>query len=319
MVLRIGTRGSELAMVQANLVRSLLCDVCGLESGDIEIIAITTSGDSDSDSALSDFTGKGFFTSEIESALLSDSIDIAVHSTKDMSTVLPDGLSLTCFLPREDPRDAFISSTASDISTLAKNSIIGTSSPRRSALLRRLRPDITIASFRGNVPTRLDKLSSGSVDATILAAAGLHRLGLSSSITSYLDPSIFPPSACQGIIGIETRTGDSEYESLVSSINDFSSHLESCAERSFLQSLGASCRSPIAGLARHTGSTLTFHGMILSRCGVHIYEWRGDSDATLSCATDLGRRCADEILALCGAQFFTDWTRGNNDATIISA
>lgn len=312
--IRIGTRGSRLARIQADQVCSELCRVHSLDISDFEIIPISTSGDRLVDVPLADFGGKGLFVKEIERALLDNEIDLAVHSLKDMSAHLPTGLTLASFLPRVDPRDAFISPSSKDLSDLPENSCLGSSSVRRKALVHRVRPDIDVVAFRGNVTTRLDKLSEGRVSATLLASAGLHRLDMSDKITSYLDPDDFPPSPCQGVIGIEVRDGDTKHKSLVSALNDESTHLEVSLERGFLATLDGSCRTPISGLARYDGKRVTFHGLILSVCGQQSYDWRGDCTGDLRDAYELGKTAGLSLREQAGEEFFHHWTDSPSDA-----
>ena len=206
--LRIGSRGSPLALVQANEVKSRLAAAAGLDAGRIEIEIIRTTGDVVQDRPLAESGGKGLFAKEIEEALIAGAIDLAVHSAKDLPTELPAGLMLAGFLPREDPRDAFISRKAKTFGELPPGAVVGTASPRRQALVRRLRPDVGVVTLRGNVETRLRKLEAGEVDATLLAVAGLKRLGLVSAATAILDPDEFLPAVGQGAIAIETRADD---------------------------------------------------------------------------------------------------------------
>src|SRR5580693_8194664 len=215
-VLRIGSRGSPLALAQAHEVQSRLAKAHGLVPEQIEIKVIRTTGDAIVDRPLADAGGKGLFTKEIEEALLAGSIDLAVHSSKDMPTVLPPGLVLSAFLPREDPRDAFIGRAVKTLAELPGGAVVGTASLRRQALVKHLRPDLKIMPLRGNVETRLRKLEAGDFDATVLAVAGLKRLNLLAAVTSFLDPDEFVPAVGQGAIGIETREDDAKIRALVS-------------------------------------------------------------------------------------------------------
>ncbi len=218
--LRIGTRGSPLALWQAHEVRARLAAAHGVAPEAIAITVIKTSGDIIQDRPLSEVGGKGLFTKEIEQALSDDRIDLAVHSSKDMPTVLPDGLILAACLPREDVRDAFISRKAATLPELPRGAVVGTASLRRQALVKRLRPDLQVVSFRGNVETRLKKLEDGVVDATLLAFAGLKRLGRADAATSILDIDTFLPAVGQGAIGIETRADDRRTRDRVAAIGD---------------------------------------------------------------------------------------------------
>src|SRR5580693_1131031 len=262
-VLRIGSRGSPLALVQARDVLRRLVATSGLAADQIEIKVIRTTGDAIQDRPLAEAGGKGLFTKEIEEALAAGAIDLAVHSSKDMPTVLPAGLVLSAFLPREDARDAFIGRTAKTLGDLPTGAVIGTASPRRQALAKRLRPDVVIVPLRGNVETRLRKLEAGDFHATILAVAGLKRLGLLSAATAILEIDEFLPAVGQGAIGLETRAGDEATRALIAKINDPDTATAVAAERAFLAELDGSCRTPIGGHARINNDTVHFHGMIV--------------------------------------------------------
>jgi hydroxymethylbilane synthase len=263
-VLRIGTRGSPLALAQAHETRARLMAAHDLPEDAFAIDVIATSGDRIQDRPLSEAGGKGLFTKEIEEALLAGRIDIAVHSSKDMPTTLPDGLALSAFLPREDARDAFIGKSAKSIVDLPHGATIGSSSLRRQALILRLRPDLRVISFRGNVQTRLRKLQEGTAEGTILALAGLRRLGLQSVATDLMALENFPPAPGQGAICIESREGDSRVKGLLEAINDITTAQALACERAFLAALDGSCRTPIAGYAKIDGDRLAFNGLILS-------------------------------------------------------
>ncbi len=270
--LRIGTRGSPLALWQARAVQSHLAAAHGIASESIAIEVIRTTGDVIQDRPLSEVGGKGLFTKEIEQALSDGAIDLAVHSSKDMPTVLPPGLELAACLPREDVRDAFISRKAASLAELPRGAVVGTASLRRQAMVKRLRPDISVVTFRGNVDTRLRKLEDGVVDATLLAFAGLKRLGREATVTAVLEVDQFLPAVGQGAIGIEARTADSRTRDLLAKMN----HAETLAavqtERSFLAVLDGSCRTPIAGHARIMGNSVVFRGMILRPDGSEVHE-----------------------------------------------
>jgi hydroxymethylbilane synthase len=268
--LRIGTRGSPLARAQAEYVRARIADRNGLDADAIEIVVIRTTGDTVRDWPLADLGGKGLFTKEIEEALLADRIDLAVHSAKDVPTFLPDGLMLAAFPPREDPRDVFISKTS--LAALPAGAIVGTASVRREALLRRLRPDIEVKLLRGNVHRRLEKVADGTFHGTVLALAGLKRLGLDSQAREMLDPSVFPPSIGQGAIAVEIRAGDRETGALVAAIDDAPTSFALAAERAFLAELDGSCRAPIAGHARIDQGHLQFYGLLISPDGRESVE-----------------------------------------------
>ena len=301
-ILRIGSRGSPLALVQAREVAARIAAAEGIDAEGIEIKVIRTTGDMVVDRVLADAGGKGLFTKEIEEALLDGSIDLAVHSSKDLPTILPSGLVLAGFLPREDARDAFISQKAQTLGELPPGAVIGTASPRRQALVKMLRPDAVVVMLRGNVETRLRKLEGGEIDATLLAVAGLKRLGLLAAATAILDPDQFVPAVGQGAIGLETRADDSRTRALVAAIDDADTRAALAAERAFLGVLDGSCRTPIGGHATIEGGTLRFHGIIVKPDGSEAFtvvrEGRRDSAAELG--ADAGRELRDRA----GADFF---------------
>ena len=270
--MKIGTRGSPLALAQAREMRSLLAAAHGLPEERIELVVIRTTGDMIQDRPLSEAGGKGLFTKELDIALLDGSIDIAVHSSKDLPTLMPDGIDIPGFLPREDVRDVFISPRAESLATLAPGSLVGTASLRRQALVRRLRPDLRVGLLRGNVQTRLGKLASGEVDATLLALAGLKRLGLVSHATEILDEESFLPAVGQGAIGITARTDDHETRVKLGAVLDPPTGFALTLERAFLRVLDGSCRTPIAGHARIADGQASFRGMILRGDGSEWYE-----------------------------------------------
>lgn len=261
--LRLGTRGSKLALVQAEMVRSALKS----QGRACEIVILKTSGDRIQDRLLADVGGKGLFVKELEDALLRDDIDLAVHSMKDVPTDLPAGLSLSTFLEREDPSEAFLSHKASSLTDLPKGARIGTSSVRRQAQVKRARPDLEIRLLRGNVDTRLAKLDAGQLDAIILAYAGLKRLGMESRATQVLAPSQWLPSLGQGVIGIEIRSTDSFARESLGFLNHKPSEIALLCERAFQAALDGSCRTPIAGLAEVSGDKLSFDGEVLAPDG----------------------------------------------------
>jgi hydroxymethylbilane synthase len=247
--LRIGTRGSKLALFQANLARRLLAQAHGVDEAEIAVEIIRTTGDRVQDRPLSEIGGKGLFTKEIEEALAAGAIDLAVHSMKDMAAVLPDGLVIAAVLEREDARDAFLSPVAAGISELAHGAKVGCSSVRRSAQLLRKRPDLVITPFRGNVDTRLRKLHEGEVDATFLAVAGLNRLGLQHEVTQAMAMDDMLPAPAQGVIGIQTRQDDARMHELLAPLHHAATHLQLQAERAFLAGIDGSCRTPVAAHA----------------------------------------------------------------------
>jgi hydroxymethylbilane synthase len=304
--LRIGTRGSPLALAQAHETRARLMAAHGLPEGAIVIEVISTSGDRIQDRPLSEAGGKGLFTKELEEALLSERIDIAVHSSKDMPTVLPGGLELSAFLPREDPRDGFIGKAAATIAELPYGATVGSSSLRRQALIRRMRPDVAVVMFRGNVQTRLRKLDEGIVDGTILAHAGLRRLGMTHVITDLMPLDVFPPAPGQGAICVESRIGDRRAEKLLAPINHRETGLALACERAFLAALDGSCRTPIAGYATIDGDWLHFSGLILSPDGQNAHDVKTEGQA--SEAALLGRRAGETVREKAGARFFEGWS-----------
>lgn len=303
--LKIGTRGSPLALAQAHETRARLMQAHGLPEQAFEVVAISTSGDRIQDRPLSEAGGKGLFTKEIEEALLDGRIDIAVHSSKDMPTVLPDGLELVTFLPREDARDAFIGKRVKRIADLPHGAVVGSSSLRRQALLRRMRPDFEVVIFRGNVQTRLRKLDEGVAEGTILAYAGLKRLGLEHVVTELMALEEFPPAPGQGAIGIETRVGDREVEKMLAAIHHVPTGQALACERAFLAALDGSCRTPIAGHATVAGEKLSFAGLIISPDGTQSHEVRLEAEA--ADAVEIGLDAARTVRARAGAEFFDGW------------
>jgi len=303
--IRIGTRGSPLALAQANEVRRRLIEAHGLDASAVEIHSFTTTGDRIQNRPLSEAGGKGLFTKEIEEALLAGQVEMAVHSMKDMPTVLPDGLVIAAMLPREDVRDAFISLRHSSIADLPAGAVVGSSSLRRQAQVRKLRPDLKVAEFRGNIDTRLRKLEEGVADATFLACAGLNRVGRADRITTIMSTEDMLPAVAQGAIGVEIRSGDAETARLVSAINHEPTAICVNTERAFLARLEGSCRTPIAGLAELHGGVIHFRGMILSPDGSRFYETgRQGSPAD---AIAMGDDAGGELRSRAGPDFF-DWS-----------
>ena len=301
-VLRIGTRGSPLALAQANEVRDRLAGIHGGSPALVRLEIIRTTGDLIRDRPLTEIGGKGLFTKEIEQALLAGSIDAAVHSAKDMPTVLPPGLAIAAVPPREDPRDVFISPKARSLRDLPKGASVGTASLRRQALVKRLRPDLSVVSIRGNVETRLAKLQAGAVDAIVLALAGLKRLGIADVATAVLEVEEFLPAAGQGIMAIETRADDTRVLPFVAALNDPPSASALSAERAFLAVLEGSCRTPIAAYAVLRAGRLYFRGLIAKPDGSEHFAIERDgsvADAVLI-GTDAGR----ELRARAGTDFF---------------
>ena len=265
--IRIGTRGSPLALRQTEEVRARLMAAHGLGQDAFETEIIKTTGDQVLDRPLAEIGGKELFTKEIEQALLEDRIDLAVHSTKDMPTELPQGLVIACFLPREDVRDAFISFKAKSFRELPQGARIGTASLRRAAQALNRRPDLEVVPFRGNVQTRLRKLKDGEADATFLALAGLKRLGLTDHVTSLVETAEMLPAVGQGAICIETRSDDDAVNVLLAAIHHADTADCVTCERAFLAALDGSCRTPIAGLAEIAGGDVAFRGQVLTPDG----------------------------------------------------
>lgn len=301
-ILRIGSRGSPLALAQAREVQGRIAAAAGLDAARIEINVIRTTGDVVQDRPLAEAGGKGLFTKEIEAALSAGVVDLAVHSSKDLPTLLPAGLVLAGFPPREDARDAFICRTAATLRALPPGAVVGTASPRRQALVRRLRPDLAAVTLRGNVETRLRKLDAGEVDATLLAVAGLKRLGLLPAATAILDPEEFVPAVGQGAIGIETRADDAKTRALVEAIGDADTAAALAAERAFLAVLDGSCRTPIGGHAKIEGGTLRFRGIVVKPDGSEAFEVVRDGRREQ--ARELGADAGRELRDRASADFF---------------
>lgn len=305
-VLRIGSRGSPLALAQAHEARTRLMAAHNLPEEAFSIEAITTTGDRIQDRPLAEAGGKGLFTKELEEALLAGRIDIAVHSSKDMPTVLPDGLELSAFLPREDPRDAFIGTSAKSILDLPRGVTVGSSSLRRQALILRMRPDLNVVTFRGNVQTRLRKLHNGVAEGTILALAGLKRLGLQSIATDLMPLDEFPPAPGQGAICVESRIGDRRVIEMLAPINHAPTAQALACERAFLAALDGSCRMPIAGHATIEGNELTFSGVILTPDGKKSHDIA--SAGPVADAAEMGKTAGEKLRRSAGPHFFDGWS-----------
>lgn len=303
-LIRIGTRGSQLALAQASEVKARLAAAHEeLRDPDaIEIVVISTTGDRVQDRPLAELGGKGLFTKEIEEAMLEGGIDIAVHSMKDVPTILPDGLVIDCILEREDPRDAFISTKAAGIDDLPAGSVVGTSSLRRQALILSRRPDLTVVPFRGNVGTRLRKLENGDVDATLLAMAGLHRLAIEPAGMAAIPASVMLPAVAQGAIGVERRTEDARIAAYLAPLNHRASATRVAAERALLAELDGSCRTPIAALAKLAGDRLTLYGLIVLPDGTQRHDVTREGAA--SDAAAIGRAAGQALRETAGAEFF---------------
>ena len=301
-VLRIGTRGSPLAIVQARMVRERLAAIHGFAPEQIDLEIIRTSGDMIRDRPLAEVGGKGLFTKEIEEALLAGTIDLAVHSAKDIPTELPEGLGIAAVLPREDPRDVFLSRKAESLRELPEGATVGTASLRRQALVKRMRPDLAVVNFRGNVETRLRRLNEGAVDATLLAFAGLKRLELAYAATAILSIDEFLPAVGQGIVALETRVDDNVTQRMLAPVNHADSATALGCERAFLTVLEGSCRTPIAGHAALHGGQLHFRGLIAKPDGSEVFECerRGAPADAFALGADAGR----ELRERGGADFF---------------
>jgi hydroxymethylbilane synthase len=272
--LRIGTRGSPLALAQTHMVRALLAKAHGVAEDHFAIEIIKTTGDQIQDRPLSESGGKGLFTKELDIALIAGDIDFAVHSSKDLPTHLPAEIVIAGYLPREDVRDAWIGRNGATIETLPAGAVVGTASLRRAAQVKRRRPDLQTTLLRGNVHTRLGKVESGEVDATLLALAGLKRLGLADHATALLPVEDFPPAVGQGAIGITARAKDPDTRAALAPILDEATALALAAERAFLAALDGSCRTPIAGHATVANGELLFHGEVLKADGSEVFTAR---------------------------------------------
>lgn len=302
--IRIGTRGSPLALAQAYEVRRRLMTAHGRQEDDFEIQVIKTTGDQILDKPLSEVGGKGLFTKEIEQALIDGDIHLAVHSMKDMATELPAGLTIGAILEREDVRDAFLSLKYPSLDAMPAGAVVGTSSLRRQAQLKHLRPDLEVVGFRGNVQTRLSKLQDGVADATFLACAGLNRLGLMDKVTARIETETMLPAVAQGAIGIEIRQDDEDTAALIAPLNHEATHLCVTAERAFLAVLEGSCRTPIGGLAQLSAEgSLTFEGQVLKPDGSAEHSTRRSGPPEQ--AIDMGEAAARELLAAAGPGFLS--------------
>lgn len=300
--LKIGTRGSPLALAQAFETRRRLMEAFNLPEDALEIIVIKTTGDRILDRPLKEIGGKGLFTREIEDAMIAGEIDIAVHSMKDMPTIQPQGLALDCYLPREDVRDAFVSEKYASLAQMPAGAVVGTSSLRRRAQLAHVRPDLKIVEFRGNVQTRLQKLADGVADATFLAMAGLNRLGRPEVAKSAIEVTEMLPAVAQGAIGIERRADDVRAALLLAPLQDVPTSNRLMAERAFLAELDGSCETPIAALAILNGSEVWLRGQILKTDGSVAYS--GERRGQIAQGAVMGRDLAQELLGQAGDGFF---------------
>ena len=302
--LKIGTRGSPLALVQAHEVRRSLMAAFGLPDEAFEVAVISTTGDRVQDRPLKELGGKGLFTREIEDELASGLIDIAVHSMKDMPAKQPVGLVLDCFLPREDVRDALVSFSVTSLQSLHQGALVGTSSPRRKAQILLRRPDLRVVELRGNVQTRLRKLKEGAAQATFLAMAGLNRLALADVPSVAISVDDMLPAVAQGAIGIERRGDDIRAAELLAAVHHAPTGIMMAAERAFLTAIEGSCQTPIAGLAELDGGSLRLRAEILRTDGSEVLC--GDQSGAREDAAEIGHVVAAELLARAGAGFF-DW------------
>ncbi|MCV6593186.1 MAG: hydroxymethylbilane synthase [Silicimonas sp.] len=301
---RIGTRGSPLALAQAYETRDRLAAAFDMPEDAFEITVIKTTGDRVLDRPLGEIGGKGLFTKEIEEALLSGAIDLAVHSMKDMPVEQPEGLMIDACLPREDVRDAFVTLNGRALSVLGEGSVVGTSSLRRRSQLLHRRPDLEVVEFRGNVQTRLAKLEAGVAEGTFLAMAGLTRLGLLDEVPAVaIEVGDMLPAVAQGAIGIERRADDAAVAEMLDAIRHVETEQRLSAERAFLAALDGSCQTPIAGLAELDGTSMMLRGEILATDGSKAYA--GHREGPISEAVAMGRDLADELLGQAGPGFFT--------------
>jgi hydroxymethylbilane synthase len=289
-VIRIGTRASALALVQAGEMAAAL----RARGQDVEILPIRTEGDRLAAARLATIGGKGLFVREIEDALLAGTVDVAVHSLKDLPAELPEGLMLAAFPVREDPRDTIITRSPGGLCGLPPGAVVGTSSPRRRALVLAARPDLVVEPLRGNVDTRLRKLETEAFDAVVLAAAGLKRLGLMPTHAEPLAVDTFVPAVGQGVLGLEARADDACVRTALAALDDRVTRACALAERAFLTRLGASCVTPVAGHASIESGTLVMRALVVSEDGRRILREHGT--AALPEASSLGRRLAESLL-----------------------
>jgi hydroxymethylbilane synthase len=302
--IRIGTRGSPLALIQAEMVRdALIAAHPHLTASSIEIVPIKTTGDKVQDRTLTEIGGKALFTKEIEEALFDGRVDLAVHSMKDVPTLLPDGMEIVALLEREDPRDAWVSAVASSIATLPPGAIVGTASLRRQAQVLVARPDLKVVPLRGNVGTRLTKLAQGEAAGTLLALAGLKRLGRLDAATAILSTEEMLPAVAQGAIGIEIRSDDRKTRNLVEPLDHAATSIAVAAERACLAELEGSCRTPIAAYAEQEGDALRLRGLIALPDGSAMHRVEARGKATLEGAVALGIAVGARLKALAGPGF----------------
>ena len=304
-IVRIGARGSPLSLAQSGQVRDALA--AANPGRTFEITPIVTSGDRIQDRTLTEAGGKGLFTLELDEAMLDGRIALAIHSMKDLPTVLPDGILLACVPVREDPRDALIALEAGSLADLPDGSHIGTASLRRQAQLLSRRPGFRVSMLRGNVETRLRRVRDGDFDATLLAYAGLRRLGLAGHARCLIDPWETPSACGQGALAITARADDADARALVAPIEDRAARLEITAERAFLSALDGSCRTPIAALARWADGCMRFAGEALTPDGAHVWRREGEGAcADEAAAAALGDALGREVRADAGALLYRE-------------
>ncbi len=311
-LIRIGTRRSDLARWQANYVAEKLQGLEGAPAPAVEIVYIKTEGDRVTDVPLHLVGGKSFFTKEIEQALLDHGVDVAVHSLKDVATELPAGLDLGAVLEREDPRDVLLSSSGDGLESLPQGARVGTSSLRRRALVARWRPDLELVDLRGNVPTRIRKLADGEYDAIVLAAAGVKRLGLESSITSFLPLDRVLPAVAQGAVAVQTRQGDEGVLGWIRQLDDADTRQATTSERSLLNRLEGGCQVPVGALAGVEGKELTLRAVIISLDGSRAVE--GARSGPVQQSESIGRALAEELLAEGGDSILDEIRAATGDA-----
>ncbi|MBI3625960.1 MAG: hydroxymethylbilane synthase [Candidatus Rokubacteria bacterium] len=291
--IRVGTRESPLALRQATLLADRVRELAPERA--VELVPMKTSGDRLGQVALGSLGGKGLFVKELEEAVIAGRVDLAVHSLKDLPAALPDGLCLAAFLPRADPRDVLVSRTGAGIGDLPRGARVGTSSLRRRVLLLSVRPDLKIETIRGNVDTRLRRLTEGAYDAIVLAAAGLERLGLGLEHARPLDPDQFIPAVGQGILAVEARADDRRLLELLGRLDHHGTRRQAEAERAFLRHLGASCHTPVAGHARLADGELILTGLVASVDGRQVL--RGQTTGVAENAELIGQKLAEELMA----------------------
>jgi hydroxymethylbilane synthase len=303
-LLRIGTRGSPMALVQADRVRALLAAAHPelAAHGALEIVPIKTTGDQVQDRSLAELGGKGLFTKEIEEALIDRRVDVAVHSAKDVPTWLVPGLELVAFLEREDPRDAFVSSNAASLASLPAGAVVGTGAPRRQAQILYRWPRLKVVPLRGNVGTRLRKIAEGTMDATLLGLAGLQRIGRADAIRQILAPEEMLPAVAQGTIALECRAGDGKTRTWLAPLNHAPTERRTLAERALLAELMGSCRTPIAGFAEIDATGLTLRALVALPDGSALHQTM--LEGAVADAVRIGKEAGTALKALAGPRFF---------------